>query len=116
MNAETDFVSHSKVAKKRPNATCVVVRPMRERRALNVYFFIAGKSVQEPCAIFAERRVRVDGLADIDRDAAHLDGQRHFADQVASRGAADGAADGEDVRHVGARLLVDRDETAPGCQ
>jgi hypothetical protein len=32
---------------------------------------------------FAQRRVRVDGLADIDRVAAHFDGQADFADHVA---------------------------------
>ena len=42
---------------------------------------------------FAERRVRVDGLADIDRVAAHLDGQTHLADHVAGAWADDGAAD-----------------------
>ena len=41
----------------------------------------------------AERRVRVDDLADIDRVAAHLDGQRHLADRVAGRGVDDGAAE-----------------------
>lgn len=41
----------------------------------------------------AERRVRVDRLADIDRVAAHFDGQRDFADHVAGRRADDGATD-----------------------
>ncbi len=42
---------------------------------------------------FAQRRVRVDGLADIDGVGAHLDGQADFADHVAGARADDGAAD-----------------------
>lgn len=42
---------------------------------------------------FAERRVRMDGLADIGRLAAHLDGQADLADQVSGMGADDAAAD-----------------------
>ena len=36
---------------------------------------------------FAQRGVRMDCLADIDRVGAHLDGQRHLADHVAGVGA-----------------------------
>ena len=42
---------------------------------------------------FAQGRVRVNGLADVDRVAAHLDGQTDFADHVASIRADDGTAD-----------------------
>ena len=35
----------------------------------------------------AQRRVRVDGLADVHRVGAHLDGQRDLADHVARVGA-----------------------------
>ena len=42
---------------------------------------------------FTERRVRVNGLANIDCVAAHLDGQTDFADHVAGARADDGAAD-----------------------
>ena len=41
---------------------------------------------------FAERGVRVDGFADVNRVCAHLDGQRDFADHVASVGADHAAA------------------------
>ena len=44
---------------------------------------------------FAQRRVRMNGLADIGRIATHLDRQRHFADHVAGIGADDAAADEE---------------------
>ena len=40
-----------------------------------------------------KRRVRVNGLADIDGIATHFDGQTHFADHVASARADEGAAD-----------------------
>jgi hypothetical protein len=36
--------------------------------------------------------VRVDGLADVHRVGAHLDGQGHLADHVAGMGADDAAA------------------------
>ena len=39
-----------------------------------------------------QRRVRVDGLADIDRIAAHFDGQADFADHVTGVRADDGPA------------------------
>src|SRR5438093_3063344 len=42
---------------------------------------------------FAERRMRVDGLADVSRLAAHLDREADLADQVAGVGADDAAAD-----------------------
>ena len=41
---------------------------------------------------FAQRRVGVDGLADVHCIGAHLDGQRHFADHVAGMRAYDAAA------------------------
>jgi len=41
---------------------------------------------------FAQRGVRVDGLADVHRVGAHLDGQGDFADHVAGMGADDAAA------------------------
>ena len=41
----------------------------------------------------AQRRVRVDGAADVDRVGAHLDRQRDLADQVAGVRADDAAAD-----------------------
>jgi hypothetical protein len=41
---------------------------------------------------FAQRRVRVDGLADVHLVGAHLDGQRHLADHVAGVRADDAAA------------------------
>jgi hypothetical protein len=42
---------------------------------------------------FAQGRVRVDGLADVDFVGAHLDGERDLADQVAGVRADDAAAD-----------------------
>ena len=42
---------------------------------------------------FAQRGVRMDGLADVERVGAHLDGQRDLADQVAGMGADDAAAE-----------------------
>ncbi len=59
---------------------------------------------------FAQRRVRVDGLADVDRVGTHLDGQADFADHVAGRGADDGTAD-DAVRlqaRINLRLLSGR--------
>ena len=63
-----------------------------------------GRSVQAPSKAsaarpmrFAQRRVRVDGLADVDRVGAHLDRQRDLADQVAGMGADDAAADDRDA-------------------
>ena len=42
---------------------------------------------------FAERRMRVDRLADIDGVGAHFDRERDFADQIAGVRADDAAAD-----------------------
>src|ERR1041385_8188665 len=42
---------------------------------------------------FARRRMRMDGLADIDRVGAHFDGERNLADEIARSGSDDGTAD-----------------------
>jgi hypothetical protein len=42
---------------------------------------------------FRERRVRVNGLADVDGIAPHLDCEAHFADQIARMRADDSAAE-----------------------
>src|SRR5436190_22957136 len=42
---------------------------------------------------FAQCRMRVDGLADVDRIASHLHGEADLADQVARMGADDAAAE-----------------------
>ena len=41
---------------------------------------------------FRERRVRVNGFADVDRIAPHLHRETHFADQIARMRADDAAA------------------------
>ncbi len=69
--------------------------------ALSSYFFLTGgRSVHTPSNTSAampmlsrQRRMRMDRLADVDRIAAHLDGEADFADQVARVRADDAAAD-----------------------
>ena len=51
---------------------------------------------------FSKRRVRVDGLANVHRVGAHLDGQGHLADHVA-RMRADHAAAQDTAVAVGLR-------------
>ena len=72
---------------------------------LGHFFFCGGRSVQTPSKASAamptdslSRRMRVDGLADVGRVGAHLDGERDLADEVARAGADDAAADACDGR------------------
>ena len=60
------------------------------------FFFTGGRSVHTPSNTSAamptdsdKRGMRMDRLADVDRVAAHLDREAHFADQVARVGADD---------------------------
>jgi hypothetical protein len=60
---------------------------------------------------FAQRRVGVDGLADVDGVSAHFDGEANFADQVTRVRADDAAAD-DAVGLVGALVSPVGDGTA----
>src|SRR3954447_12682082 len=53
---------------------------------------------------FAERRMRMNGLADVRRLAAHLDRKADFADQVACMRADDAAADDTMARRIEQQL------------
>ena len=75
------------------------------------FFFTGGRSVHTPSNTSAampidsdERRMRMDRLADVDRIAAHLDREAHFADQVAGVRADDAAADAAMRRFVEQQL------------
>ncbi len=81
---------------------CVRPAPTGTGQGTTSYFFLrtGGRSVQTPFVQFgghpdrlAERRVRVDRLADVLGVRAHLDGQADLADQVARIQADDAAAD-----------------------
>ncbi|WP_240535794.1 hypothetical protein [Bradyrhizobium sp. STM 3809] len=69
---------------------------------------------------FAERRMRMDGLADIDRLATRLDAEPDRTDPIAGRGSDDAAADdavGRRIKQQLGKALVAAigDHAARGC-
>src|SRR5689334_1959424 len=63
--------------------------PLLHRRQIGAYAF---EYFRRHADGFRERRVRMNGLANVDRIAAHLNRKAHFADQVARMRAHDAAA------------------------
>ena len=105
------------------------VLPMPGTSALaDALFFLGGRQIgahafehfRRHADQFAQCRMRMDGLADVDRIASHLDGEANLADQVARMGADDAAAEHAVVgfieQELGEALVAPIGDGAAGCR